>query len=241
MVTGVQTCALPISNDSYLCLAAGWVHAQPEPLTYTYAQFRNAANITVRDTIIYVDSLLNATLNASAATFNIPVVAGWNLISTPLDGATALPAALEDRNGDTWWDRVQYYDPSTPTHTWKQYYRGWNGALNDLTAADHTKGLWVYVNATGDGFISVGGSGYTNSTNATITLSAGWNLVGYPAINDTAYTVGNLMAATAATIVEGFDANATYRTAPLAAATVMKRGRAYWVYTPSATAWWVNW
>jgi len=49
------------TNDSYRCRAAGWVHTDSEPLDYTYAQYRNAANITVRDTIKYLIALAGTT------------------------------------------------------------------------------------------------------------------------------------------------------------------------------------
>ncbi|MBI5000864.1 MAG: choice-of-anchor J domain-containing protein [Euryarchaeota archaeon] len=177
--------------------------------------------------------------SGTAAYFRIPVVLGWNLVSTPLiPSNTSLPAALTDSNGDTLWDRVQAYSPFTPGNLWKQYYGGWASALNDLTGLDHTCGAWVYVTAVGDGYLNVSG---TAPTNASIALATGWNLIGYPARNDTTYTVGQLMSATGATTVEGFNASTTYRTSPLGASTVMKRGQAYWVYVPSATTWWVDW
>ncbi|MBI5000146.1 MAG: hypothetical protein HZB92_01260 [Euryarchaeota archaeon] len=176
---------------------------------------------------------------------NITVQLGWNLISVPLVGPTVLPGALMDiadgGGGLVQWDRVMWYDPGTPANLWKQYYTVWNAGLNDLTVVNHTIGVWLNVTNVGDGQICLGGSGYANNTNATIPLSQGWNLIGYPARDDSTYPVGQLISATGATLVEGFNATATYRTSPLVASYVMKRGQAYWVYCPSATTWWVNW
>ncbi|MBI4999969.1 MAG: hypothetical protein HZB92_00355 [Euryarchaeota archaeon] len=176
---------------------------------------------------------------------NISVVLGWNLVSVPFVGPTALPTALTDKAdggaGLVQWDRMQAYNPGTPSNPWGQYYTGWNSSLNDLTAVNHLMGVWLYVTSVGDGQLCLGGTGYSNSTNASIPLDQGWNLVGYPARDDSTYTAGQLMSATGATIVEGFSAPATYKTAVLAGSTVLKKGQAYWVYCPSATTWWVDW
>ncbi|MBI5000191.1 MAG: hypothetical protein HZB92_01495 [Euryarchaeota archaeon] len=183
--------------------------------------------------------------NATWANITVTTL-GWNLISVPLvTASTGLPGALTDKvNGGAGlvqWDRIQAYAPATPANLWKQYYTGWGASLNDLSAVDHTIGVWVYVTTLGDGQICVGGSGYANSTNASIPLSAGWNMVGYPARNDASYTVGQLKTATGATIVEGFNSTQTYRTSILADASVLKRGQAYWVYVPAPTVWYVDW
>mgnify|MGYP001607044624 CR=1 FL=1 len=66
-------------------------------------------------------------------------------------------------------------------------------------------------------------------------------MVGYSAQNDASYTVGQLKAATGATVVEGFSAAATYKTQVLGDAYVMRKGEGYWVCVPADTVWTVNW
>ncbi|MEW5936677.1 MAG: M14 family zinc carboxypeptidase [Candidatus Thermoplasmatota archaeon] len=169
-----------------------------------------------------------------------PLVAGWNLVSLPkVPFNSALPDALLDTDGDTFWDRVVWYDAQAPTGAkWKQYYTAWDSTLNDLTVVDHRMGVWLYVTAPGNGFINISGS---IPASTTINLYTGWNLIGYPATDDSTYTVGQLKTATGATYVEGFNATEEYKTAVLADTYVLKKGEAYWVYVPADTIWTVNW
>jgi hypothetical protein len=175
-------------------------------------------------------------------TFDVPIAgAGWNFISVPLvQNDTSLAAVLDDYWGDggTAWDRAIWWDPNSPGDRWKQYNTAWPAGMNDLAGVNHKMGLWVNVTAVGDGYLTVAGN-FTNSTQ--ISLKTGWNLIGYPARNDTSYSVASLKAATGATIVEGYDANATYKTGALLNSYVLKKGRAYWVRVPSDTTWTVDW
>jgi pyrrolidone-carboxylate peptidase len=178
---------------------------------------------------------------ASAAWANISVVAGWNLVSVPIAGPATMPTALLDITGGVVWTRAMWYNPTAPADPWKQYYSIWNPAFNDLTMVNSTCGVWLYVTNVSDGQICVGGAGYSTPTTTAIQLRAGWNMIGYPARVDTAYTVGQLKAATGATTVEGFSAGATYKTQELADPYIMKRGEGYWVYAPSDAVWTVDW
>ncbi|MBI5000220.1 MAG: S8 family serine peptidase [Euryarchaeota archaeon] len=173
--------------------------------------------------------------------FNISVSLGWNLVSVPLNGTATMPGTLVDKNQDTAWDRVQAYSPATPANIWKQYNTGWMSDLNDLSSVNRTMGVWMYVSTLGDGMITLGGAGYSNATSTGVPLSAGWNMVGYPANDDSSYNVGNLKSATGATIVEGFNPSSTYRTTALPDSHILNRGKGYWVYVPAATIWMVNW
>jgi carboxypeptidase T len=184
-------------------------------------------------------SYVRPVFTAGGASYLIPVVAGWNLVSTPLiPSSGALPGVLTDSAGDTLWNRAMWYNPLTPNDRWKQYNTGWPGAMNDLTTVDVSRGVWLFVTTVGDGYINVSG---TLPTSTGVQLRAGWNLIGYPARVDTTYTVGQLKAATGATTVEGFSAPATYKTIVLADGFVMKRSQAYWVYVPADIVWTVDW
>jgi parallel beta-helix repeat protein len=170
--------------------------------------------------------------------FRIPVVPGWNLISTSLiPNNTTLPTPLLDLDRDTFWVRAQYYNASDAIDQWKQWYFGWPTSLNDLTNIDHKKGAWLYVTALGDGYINVSG---TIPTSTTIPLYAGWNLVGYPTLNTTT-TVANALWGTGADRVEVCDPTAPYRTKEVGPTYVMKPGEGYWIHVPADTVWVVNW
>jgi parallel beta-helix repeat protein len=170
--------------------------------------------------------------------FKIPVIAGWNLISTPIIlSSSNLPSAFSDIDGDTSWDRIQFYDPFNDANLWKQYYSGWCSSLNDLNAVNHTMSVWIYVTTVGDGFLKISGT-VANST--PIPLHTGWNMVGYPTLN-TSMTVGDAFWGTGASIVETFDSAAPYRTKVVGPTYIMRPGEGYWVYVPADTVWTVDW
>ncbi|MFH0815322.1 MAG: M14 family zinc carboxypeptidase [Methanobacteriota archaeon] len=184
-------------------------------------------------------SFVRPALSTSSAYFRVPVVTGWNFISMPIvPASTSMPAALTDGDGDTTWTRAMWFNPNTPADPWKQYNSAWPGFMNDLSSVNVQMGVWVYVTVVGDGFINITGSAPGTQG---ILLKAGWNLVGYPASNDATYNVGNLKTDTGATIVEGFSAPATYKTAVLLNAYVLKKGEAYWICVPADTTWTVSW
>jgi hypothetical protein len=170
-------------------------------------------------------------------TYKIPVVLGWNLISMPLAQPNSnLPSVLQDRDGDTLWDRAMTYNASDTTDHWKQYNKGWSTSLNDLTGVNNRNGLWLNVTNVGDGFLNVTG---LLPTTTQISLRAGWNLVGYPTLSSS-QTVGNAFWGTGADIVEVFDQSATYRTKVVGPSYIMRPGEAYWVHVPADSIWMVN-
>ncbi|MFH0815294.1 MAG: sialidase family protein [Methanobacteriota archaeon] len=173
--------------------------------------------------------------------YSIPIAPGWNLISVPvIQENEDILTVFNDEAGDgtIGWDRLMWYDPWGGANRWKQYNANWTSSMNDLKTTDHTVSLWIRITNVGDGYLTVTGN---KPTSTTISLRAGWNMVGYPAADDSSYTVASLKAATGATIVEGFKSSATYKTEVLGNAIVLGRGNGYWVYVPSDTSWTVDW
>ncbi|MFH0816126.1 MAG: hypothetical protein V1934_04860, partial [Methanobacteriota archaeon] len=179
----------------------------------------------------------NGSLSSSSAvtiaerSFDIDLVFGWNLISTPLvPSDTSVPVVLGSISGQ--WDRVMWYNTTDVADHWKQYYTVWPASFNDLQSIDCTMGFWL--NALANTTLTVYG---TLPTNMSLSLRTGWNMVGYPKTNDSTYTVANLKFDTGATTVEGFDALSEYRTRVLEDSYVLKRGQGYWIYTASDSNW----
>ncbi|MEW5937913.1 MAG: choice-of-anchor X domain-containing protein [Candidatus Thermoplasmatota archaeon] len=171
--------------------------------------------------------------------FGVNVHKGWNLLSIPLvTNSTNLTDVLSDCGMGTSWSRAMYYDPSDSPNHWKQYNTGWAKELNELNTLEPGMSVWVYIEDPKDLLLVVEG---TLPDNTTISLHTGWNMIGYPARDDSTYTVGQLKADTGATIVEVFDPDAEYKTAVLPDNYVLKRGEGYWVYVPADTTWTVNW
>jgi hypothetical protein len=170
--------------------------------------------------------------------FKIPVVTGWNLVSTPLVQPNSdLPGALLDRHGDTQWDRVMCYNASDGSDHWKQFNINWSPPLNDLKNVNNMMGLWLNVTFVGDGFLNVTG---LLPITTQVPLMAGWNLVGYPSLS-TNMTVADALWGTGADMVEVFDLVATYRTKVVGPTYIMKPGEGYWVHVVADSVWTVDW
>jgi hypothetical protein len=169
---------------------------------------------------------------------------GWNLMSLPfISPNETLPTVLLDKMGDTLWDRVMWFDPTTPSNFWRQYYTGWNSTLNDLTSVNHKMGFWLNITTLGDSYLTLGGPGYALPSGwIDIPLAIGWNLVGYPANDASSYTVGMLKATTGALSVEGYNASAPYKISVLPDNYILRKGEGYWVWVFVApTVWTISW
>ncbi|MCK4758157.1 MAG: hypothetical protein KAS67_06885 [Thermoplasmata archaeon] len=165
---------------------------------------------------------------------------GWNFISIPLvQNNESILTVLDDSWGDnsTTWDQAMWYDPTDTADHWKSYNINYPGT-QDLLNIDHSIGIWLKITSLGDGNLTFAGD-FPNST--TIQLKAGWNLIGYPAQNDSAYTVSQLKSATGASAVEGYDSGNIYNLKTLADSYVLTKGEAYWVKVASDTPWTVDW
>ncbi len=175
-------------------------------------------------------------------TYNIPIAStGWNFISVPLvQNDETITTVLDDSWGDsaTTWSDVYWYDATDAADPWKFYNNAISG-LADLSTIDHSMGFWIKITSLGDGNLSFAGD-YPTST--IINLKAGWNLVGYPAQNDSAYNIADLKAnVTGVQTVEGYDSGGTYLLQSLADSYVMKRGEAYWIKVSSDVSWTIDW
>jgi len=166
---------------------------------------------------------------------------GWRFVSFPLDVTGDAQTVFNDTlwgDGFTDWDYLQWYDPTLAQ--WKSYSKFKPDILNDLPDPVNTMGFWIHITSnTGDEVLTTGIGPEPTST--TIQLKAGWNMAGYPARNDSAYNVTQLMTDTGATAVEGYNALAIYRIEVLAGDYVLKRGEAYWIKVDSDTTWTVDW
>jgi parallel beta-helix repeat protein len=103
---------------------------------------------------------------------------GWNLISIPLiqieQNLTKVLASI-----DGWYDAVQWYDITDPRDPWK-HNKIDKPFGNDLFKLNETMGFWIHISQPGDTIFLYNGTHATS--NQTITLQPGWNLVGYPSL-----------------------------------------------------------
>ncbi|MCK4266527.1 MAG: right-handed parallel beta-helix repeat-containing protein, partial [Thermoplasmata archaeon] len=128
-------------------------------------------------------------------TFDIPVQLGWNFISVPLvQWDTDILEVLDDHGGDTQWNCAQWYNATDIVDPWKTNATYLPAFLNTLFDVNHTMGIFLNITNVGsDGHLRVNG---TSPPTTTIPLYAGNNYVGYPTVDDTSYTVGDVKAAT---------------------------------------------
>jgi hypothetical protein len=105
---------------------------------------------------------------------------GWNLVSIPfIQTETELSKVLEDIDGK--YDAVQAYIVLDANDPWKQYLDG-KPFGNDLTNINEKIGFWVYITEAGDTIFQYNGT--LPLTNQTVPLFPGWNLVGFPSLEN---------------------------------------------------------
>ncbi|MCK4347212.1 MAG: hypothetical protein KAW47_01210 [Thermoplasmatales archaeon] len=110
--------------------------------------------------------------------YSIQLHTGWNLISLPImpDDSDVLDV-MSSVDGN--WNSVWSYEGGK----WKRYDLTGPDFLNDLTTIEPGKGYWI--NMKSDDTLSVSGS---EPTIKSISLSAGWNLVGYNSLSSMSTT-----------------------------------------------------
>jgi len=152
----------------------------------------------------------------------------WNLISMPLQlSSMEIADVLKDMDYVT----VKYYDT---VDGWKTYSSFKPDVLNDLETIDNTMGIWINGNT--DAMVSTGPMlGPTG-----ITLKTGWNLVGYPTLNDSVMAQDAFWG-TGADSIEKYDAANPYLISEVSPTYIMQPGEAYWVHVPADTVWVVDW
>ena len=170
-------------------------------------------------------------IDTAAPTYTIPLQTGWNLVSIPIQPAnTTLECVLMSISG--LYDQVQHYDRFTGWRTYSAYRPA---ILNDLADIDHTMGIWIH--ATANCTLVLTG---TPPIFTSIPLYAGWNLVGYPTLNNTT-SIGDALWGTSADRVEGFDPDSPYNIKELEPTYIMRPGEGYWVHVPADTMWVIDW
>ena len=161
--------------------------------------------------------------------YGIPLEAGWNFVSLPVI-VTEDIATILAYSGIT---KAQVSRYNSDTKTWENfaYEQGKNLAkYNDFTTFDYGRGYEIYV----DSASTLKVSGITPSTQKTLDLKAGWNLI-------TAPTTTLIDAAKALSGVEYASLRA-YAAGPGEAisyvpVTTLEAGKAYFLKVPSNQTW----
>ena len=181
----------------------------------------------------------NGTIEDSSMMISIPLYAGWNLISLPIqpddDSVESVLASIAGM-----FDAVWTQDPADKT--WKRFVPGGPATLNNLATIDAGRGYWIMMNNAAQ--MDVWGRPVGNRA---LALISGWNLVGYQALEEM------LMEDAVASIDGNYDAVYYYdpttgaweRSTPEPPETLnsldsMGPGRGYWINTHSNCQWDIN-
>lgn len=152
----------------------------------------------------------------------------WNLISAPLGQWYPDPESVLLFLD---YEYALCYDDSDG---WMSYSPYKPEILNNLVYTDETMGIWVMTSS--DELIIMGDvAGCTE-----IELKAGWNLVGYPTL-DNSLTVAEALWGTSADAVMICDQGEAYNLREVGPDYRMKSGEGYWVHVPFDTVWVVDW
>jgi parallel beta-helix repeat protein len=159
---------------------------------------------------------------------------GWNLISIPLiQDNPDLSRVLEMI--DSYYDAVQWFDITDQINPWNHYKIG-KPFGNHLFELNETMSFWIHITQPGETIFLYNGTQPTS--NLTIQLHPGWNMVGYPSLTSHNRTTGlnNLTFDTHVDAIQWYDAGTkTWNFMDQDDSFVP--GRGYWVHSKVKTTW----
>jgi parallel beta-helix repeat protein len=165
----------------------------------------------------------------------ISLYPGWNLISIPfIQFYTDLGIVLDPIAGS--YSAVQYYNATDSSDSWKHNCSSRPSHLNDLENINHNMGFWVYI--TDLGGIEFQYYGTQPTSNQTILLIPGWNMVGYPSLTSYNRTEGlnNLTFDDQVDAVWSYDA-ITQKWEEMGESDYFQIGKGYYIHAKSECEW----
>jgi parallel beta-helix repeat protein len=160
---------------------------------------------------------------------------GWNLISLPfIQSDTNLDRVLSSING--YYDSIQWYNNTDTFDHWKHHHISKPFELNDLKSIDHKVGFWIHIIKPNGILFEYLGTPPTS--NITIQLYPGWNLVGYPSLTNYNRTeaLNNLTFNTHIDAILTYNA-ATHKWKKLGPSDYFEIGKGYWIHTKTKCEW----
>ncbi|UCG69750.1 MAG: right-handed parallel beta-helix repeat-containing protein, partial [Thermoplasmata archaeon] len=159
---------------------------------------------------------------------------GWNLISIPvIQENQGLRKVLEMIDG--YYDAVQWYDNNDINDSWKHHKVG-KSYGNDLIELNETIGFWIHITKPGDTIFLYNGTQPTS--NQTIILHEGWNLVGYPSLTSYNITEGlnELIFGTDIDAIWSYDAQNQIWD-EIKENDYFEKGNGYWIHAKTDSVW----
>jgi beta-galactosidase len=160
----------------------------------------------------------------------VPLSAGWNLISLPLQPTdNSIQVVLSEIAGQ--FEVLYSYDSSL--NRYQTYIPG--STANDLSVINAGIGYWIYMRQAKD--LSVKGS----TANQSITLKAGWNLIGFNSRNALSVVQAIRTIESKISVIYSFDSTSnTYKTYipnSLMEFQMLEPGKGYWIYALEDVTW----
>jgi parallel beta-helix repeat protein len=159
---------------------------------------------------------------------------GWNLNSIPLiQQDQNLIKVLNTIDG--LYDAVQWYDSTNTNDPWKHNKVG-KPMGNDLNELNETLSFWIHITNPGDTIFLYNGTHPTS--NQTIQLHPGWNMVGYPSLTSYNRTEGlnNLTFDDQVDAIWSYDAS-TQKWEKMGESDYFQIGKGYYIHAKSECEW----
>jgi hypothetical protein len=168
-------------------------------------------------------------------TFDIHLSYGWNLISFPINQTVTTLSSIFSSIMDHY-DAIQWYDNTDSQDPWKHTHIQKMASQNDLTHADHTKGIWIHITEPSGVIFEC--SGTTNTQDVPISLKKGWNHIGYPSLIKRPRSDGlnNLDFGTDINVIWTYDSQSG-QWMELGELDMFLPGKGYWVHSKADTTW----
>ncbi len=172
--------------------------------------------------------------------YEMNINTGWQFISFPVDITNTVDVIFDDSingDGNLSWTMILWYDPLDDVNHWKSYNNNYLGT-QDMPLMDNSMGIWILVTSnTGDNLLTMGVVG-PEPASTTITLQAGWNMVGFPSQTE-GYTAGDLKTDSnpMVTMIERYNGAAPYGIEVMPDGDAFQIGQAYWIYSTGIYNW----
>ncbi|UCG69262.1 MAG: hypothetical protein JSV09_16035, partial [Thermoplasmata archaeon] len=129
-----------------------------------------------------------------------------------------------------------WFNATDLADTWKHNSTSKPYHLNDLDTIDHNKGFWIHIIEPGGILFKY--SGIQPTSNQSITLHPGWNMVGYPSLTSYNRTEGlnNLTFGQEINLIQWHDAE-TKTWHDLEENDYFTPGRGYWIHANVECEW----
>jgi parallel beta-helix repeat protein len=160
---------------------------------------------------------------------------GWNLISLPnIQTNTSLGAVFNSIAGS--YDAVQWYNTIDSNDHWKHSSVYKSSPLNDLSYVNNNMGVFIHITQIGGVLFKY--LGLIPNSNQSITLSPGWNLVGYPTLTNYNRSAGlnNLDFGNDVDAIQWYN-GATKTWHIMGPDDIFVIGRGYWIHSKVTKTW----